>query len=233
MNVALIFAGGSGSRMGDTKKPKQFLEIYGKAIIIHSILNFEKHEDIDSIAVVCVEEWQEYFRGLLTKEGIKKVKWIVSGGLTGQQSIYNGVKAIYEDSKNPSEVIVLVSDGVRPHVSKEIISKNIACTIKNGTSATSTFATETIIEIDENNKVVKIPDRKTCMLSKAPQGFILEQLMEVHKKAIKDNKFDCTNSIELMKYYGYDIYVVEGTANNIKITTPFDINLYKTILDHE
>lgn len=229
MNIALIFAGGGGSRMGEVEKPKQFLEIDNRAIIVHSIMCFEAHEAIDGIAVVCIEEWIPYLEELLQDEGIKKVKWITKGGPTGQQSIYNGVKIVYDNVESPEDTILLVSDGVRPNVRQQVITDNIECVKKNGTSATSTYVTETIIEINQEGKVINIPDRRGCMLSKAPQGFWLKDLMDVHQMAIKENKFDCTNSIELMSYYGHDIYIVEDQADNIKITTPLDIDLLKVL----
>lgn len=230
-NVALIFAGGTGTRMKNDSIPKQFIEVNGKPIIIHTLLCFEKHDRIEAIAVVCIDEWQEYLKKQIEEEGITKVKWIVHGGPTGQQSIYNGVKAIYDDVHDSSKTIVLISDGVRPLVTYGIITKNIECVIKNGTSATSSYVTETIIEVDDVGKVIDIPNRKYCMSSKAPQGFFLNQLMEAHQKAIEENKFDCTNSIELMSYYGHTIYVVEDSSDNIKITTPMDLHLLKALLN--
>ncbi len=230
-SVALIFAGGSGTRMGKTIKPKQFLMLNGKAIIIRSILNFEQHNDIDAIAVVCLAEWQEYLRKLIDKEKIKKVKWIVPGGETGQQSIYNGLKIIYDNVENIANTIVLISDGVRPLVSKKIITENIKCVKKNGTSATSAFVPETIIEIDKNGRVSNIPDRSFCMASKAPQGYKLEQIMEAHHKAVAEKKFHFTNSLELMSNYGYEIHVVEDSRENIKVTTPEDLHICESILN--
>lgn len=230
-NVALIFAGGTGTRMKNDSIPKQFMEVNGKPIIIHTLLCFEKHDYIHAIAVVCIEEWQEYLKKQIKQEGITKVKWIVQGGPTGQQSIFNGVKAIYDDVADPSKTIVLINDGVRPLVTNEIISKNIDCVIENGTSATSSYVTETIIEVDVTGKVINIPNRKYCMSSKAPQGFFLSQLLEAHQKAIKENKFDCTNSIELMSYYGHAIYIVEDSNDNIKVTTPMDMHLLRALLN--
>ncbi len=230
MNVALLFAGGTGVRMGNGPLPKQFLEIEGKAVIVRTILAFEEHPEIDAIVVVCVEDWIDYLKELIDEEDFKKVVDIVGGGPSGQESIYNGVAAIYDFSEDKENTIVLVNDGVRPFVKGDIISRNIECVKEKGTSATSAFVQETIIIVDEDGLVKEIPDRRACMLSKAPQGFRLLDLMNAHQKAIKEGKFDCTNSIELMRYYGYPIYVVEDSHDNIKLTSQIDIHLANHIV---
>lgn len=231
MNYAVIFAGGIGNRMYTSKIPKQFIEISGKPIIIHTILNFEKNSSIDGICVICIASWIEKLKEMLEKEGIQKVRWIVEGAETGQQSIYKGIKAIYNDSENPKEDIVLINDGVRPFVEQDIILKNIECVKENGSSVTVCPVPETIVEVDTKNEIQHIPVRSQCYLSKAPQGFWLEELMEAHRMAISEKRFDCTNSAELMRRYGHQLFVVYDTDRNIKITTPTDIILMKGILD--
>lgn len=225
MNIAVIFAGGTGTRMKSGKTPKQFLELDGEPILIRTIMNFERHREIDAIAVVCLESWIDQLKILMKKSNIQKVRWIVSGGETGQQSIYNGLRAVADEIGIDKETIVLLNDGVRPIVSQEIISENIACVKKNGSSVTVCPVSETIVEINESGEIVHIPIRKNCYLSKAPQGFYLKELLEAHEKSILENRFDCTNSAELMKRYGHSLYVVYDTEKNMKITTPIDLKL--------
>src|SRR5690554_6681434 len=122
-NIALIFAGGSGTRMNSEGKPKQFVVLHGKEIIIHTIEKFENHDEVDAIVVVCVEEWMEHMRRILNKFQIKKVRWIVPGGRTGQESIFNGLKAISADCDSDS--LVLVHDGVRPRIDDRLFSHNM------------------------------------------------------------------------------------------------------------
>lgn len=232
MNYAVIFAGGVGTRMYNSNIPKQFIEVKGKPIIIHTILNFEKHDEIDGICVICVPGWIEKFKEMLNKENIKKVKWIVEGAATGQQSIYNGLKAIFDDSSNPGKDIVLINDGVRPFVSQQIITENINCVKKNGSSVTVCPVSETIVEIDELTTIQQIPNRSKCYLSKAPQGFFLNEIIEAHNKAMSEQRYDCTNSAELMRRYGHSLFTVNDTDMNIKITTPTDILLMETILEN-
>lgn len=233
MNYAIIFAGGIGKRMYTSKVPKQFMEVSGKPILIHTILNFERHKDIDGICVICIKGWTERLKEMLAKEGIQKVRWIVEGAETGQQSIYNGIKAVYEDSEMPENDIVLVNDGVRPFVDQTIISQNIECVRQHGSSVTVCPVPETIVEVGEDDSIEHIPIRSRCYLSKAPQGFWLKEIIEAHWKAQEEKRFDCTNSAELMRRYGHSLYVVYDSDKNIKITTPTDMVIMKGILDEE
>jgi 2-C-methyl-D-erythritol 4-phosphate cytidylyltransferase len=230
MNIALVFAGGRGLRMKNTERPKQFMEVEGKAVIIHALLCFERHKEMDSIAVVCLEEWQDYLRSLIQKAGITKVKWIVSGGDTGQESIYNGLKAIYEDCEEPKETVVLVSDGVRPYVSEGIITENLSCVRSYGASVTVAYVPENIVEIDEKGMINRLPIRSNCMFAKAPQCFLLEDLMTAHRKAVIDKKINFINSAELMNHYGYPMYVVVDSIDNLKITTQTDLYTFSEII---
>lgn len=230
MNVALVFAGGVGTRMKSYGKPKQLLELDGKSILVHTILNFENHRDIDAIVVVCLKDYIEAVREEIDKNNIKKVKWLVPGGETGQQSICNGLKKVYDEVHNPEEVIVLLHDGVRPIISADVISCNIECVKKYGSSVTVCPVSETIVEVDDRDLIYNIPIRKRCYLSKAPQGFYLSDLMRAHNRAIEENRFDCTNSAELMSRYGHSLHVVYDTDENIKITTPIDMIIWKGLM---
>lgn len=229
MNVALIFAGGTGQRMNSKTLPKQFLELHGKPIIIYTLEQFEYHNEIDAIVIVCVDGWHEYLNNKLNYFGIKKVKSIVSGGKTGQESIKNGIDEIHKLYEE--DTIVLIHDGVRPIIDNELISKNIACVKKNGNSITISPATETIVRIDENDKINTVIDRNKCRIAKAPQCFYLKDIYNAHNKAYKENKLDYIDSASLMKAYGYQLYTVEGSAENIKITTPVDFYIFRAIID--
>ena len=231
MNTALIFAGGAGTRMNSKTKPKQFLELNGKAIIIHTLEYFEKNDEIDNIAVVCIAEWIDYLKQLLERNFITKVRWIVPGGLSGQESIYNGLKVIYDACEEPKETVVLIHDGVRPLINEQLIYDNITCAKKFGSAITITPQTETIAIVSQNNEIDKITDRKLCRVAKAPQSFILENIMNAHKKAIADGNTNMVDSASLMKYYGYDLHTVDGPMENIKITTPVDFYIFRAIYE--
>lgn len=230
MNVALIFAGGTGTRMNTKSKPKQFLELNGKAIIVHTIENFENHPEIDAICVVCIEPWIGYLKEILARDFIKKVRWIVPGGETGQDSIRNGLEAIEKDCKD-SDSVVLIHDGVRPLINDKLISDNIAKVRECGSAITVTPAIETIVTMDNQDEITKITDRKQCFLARAPQSFFVKDIMEAHRKAIAEGIHDMIDSASLMKHYGHSLFTVNGPAENIKITTPMDFYLFRAIYE--
>lgn len=229
MNIGVIFAGGVGRRMHSKELPKQFLEIYNKPIIIHTIEIFEKNENIDAIVVVCVEEWIEYFKSLVCKFRLDKIKRIVPGGKTGQMSIYNGLLAAKEISGN-SETIVLIHDGVRPLISSDLLTRNIEDVNKYGTSITSGIVKETIVEIDDSGNIKLVPDREHSRVAKAPQCFYLKDILSAHKQAQKEGVTTFIDSCTMMKHYGYQLHMTDGPYENIKITTPDDFYTMRAIL---
>ncbi|MET2950706.1 IspD/TarI family cytidylyltransferase [Vibrio owensii] len=227
--IALIFAGGVGTRMGNKGLPKQFLEVHRKPVIIYTLEHFEKNSQISSIVISCKKEWIDYLANLITKFNISKVKFIVEGGETGQESIYNGLRYIYDNYNNES--IVLIHDGVRPVINQSIIDLNIESVIKYGSAITSCPPVETFVCIDKDNKVRGVHDRTLSRLAKAPQSFYLKDIFEVHQKAMSDGYFQAIDSCSLMSHYGYNVHLVEGISENIKITTPMDFFLFKSILE--
>ena len=230
MNLALIFAGGVGKRMGNSGIPKQFLRLYGKEIIIYTLEIFENNENIDGVVISCLEEKIELLKKLIVKYEFKKVKSIVSGGKTGQESIYNGLKELEKYySKND---IVLIHDGVRPLINNETVNNNIELVKQKGNAITTAPAIETIIKLEEEKDVIKdIFNRSECYMARAPQSFFLGDILEKHRKAIKDKKNDFIDSASLMSYYGESLNILNGPVENIKITTPSDFYIFKAILD--
>lgn len=229
MNVAVIFAGGTGQRMNSKTKPKQFLELHGKPILVYTLEQFQQHKDIDAIVLVSIESWKTYCKELIDKYHLTKVVAVVSGGTTGQESIYKGLIKVEELYSKDS--IVLIHDGVRPLVDEDTLSKAVVCTLKHGSAITVSPAIETVVLKNENGKVGQIVDRSQCQLAKAPQCFILKDILTAHRKAVKDKKNDFIDSAFLMQYYGYVLHTVEGTPENIKITTPGDFYIFKAIVD--
>ena len=228
MNTALIFAGGTGTRMGSAGRPKQFLELHGKPIIIHTLEHFDRHPQIDAIAVVCIAGWVDYLKELLVRFHIKKVRWIVPGGETSQEYTRAGL-GILEANCDPRDTIVLIHDGVRPLITEKVISDNIAAVKEYGNAITAAPAIETIITVDENEDVTELIDRQSCRLARAPQSFYLSDIIAMHQKAMADNYDKMINSASLMIHYGVKLHLVEGPAENIKITTPSDFYIFKAI----
>ena len=153
MNIAVIFAGGVGSRMHSKERPKQFLEMYNKPIIIHTLEYFQNHPMIDAIVVVCIESWIPYLKELLYKFRIGKVKAVVPGGETGQLSIFHGLKAAKEIAEN-KRAIVLIHDGVRPLITEKLITDNIESVKMYGSAITSAKVKETILVVDEKDSSI-------------------------------------------------------------------------------
>lgn len=229
MNVALIFAGGVGSRMNSKAKPKQFLELHSKPIIIHTIELFEKHNNIDAIVVSCVEDWIDYLKNQLLHFHIKKVVSVVPGGETGQASIFNGLLEI--ERLFPSNSIVLIHDGVRPLINEKIITDNIETVRIFGSAITAAPTTETFVLTDDNQEVANVPSRSHSRLAKAPQSFYLEDIIGVHRRALEDGISNSIDSCTLMKSYGKKLKLIEGPVENIKITTPIDFYIFKAIFE--
>lgn len=231
MNYALIFAGGVGSRMNTKAKPKQFLEISGKPIIIRTIEYYEENQNIDSICLVCVAEWIEYTYKLLEKYNIKKVRWILPGGKTALESQHKGLEKISSECGCEKEDVVLIHDGVRPLISNELIDNCIESVLKYGSAITVSPAIETIVCTDNNDMIESTISRDKCKLARAPQAFFLKDIINVHNKAISDGKHSYIDSASLMMAYGYKLHIVDGPSENIKVTNPSDFYITRALLD--
>lgn len=229
MNIGVIFAGGVGSRMHSKERPKQFLEIYNKPIIVHTIEHFQKNSLIDAVVVVCVEDWIDYFKNLVYKYRLDKVVKIVPGGETGQLSIYNGLLAAKEVSNN-ERTIVLIHDGVRPLINQELLTKNIGAVLSFDSSITSGIVKETIVEIDDDGGIRTVPDRAHSRVAKAPQCFWIDDILSAHEKALSEGICDFIDSCTMMQHYGFKLHMTDGPYENIKITTPDDFYTMRAIL---
>ena len=231
-NYAVIFAGGAGRRMHTKSRPKQFLEYQGKPIIIYTLELFDNHPLIDGIVVACVEEWIPFLEKMLKKFEINKVKKIVHGGMSGQESIYKGLVAASEFSHG-SDDVVLIHDGVRPLITEQTITDNIEMVRKEGSCITCIPATETFIVTQEDGGL-DIPTRANSMIARAPQSFYLRDILSVHERARKEGRNDFIDSCSMMHHYGHKLGRVIGPMENIKITTPTDYFIFKAMVEvHE
>ena len=233
MNIAVIFAGGSGNRMHTKSRPKQFLEYNGKPIIIYTLELFDNHPFIDAIVVVCIESWIPFLEKMLKKFEINKVVKVVPGGATGQESIFNGLVEAENYSRKGSDTVVLIHDGVRPLITEETITDNINTVRDKGNCITCIPATETfIVKQDDGN--LEIPARANSLIARAPQSFYLKDIISAHRNAIKEGRKDFIDSCTMMSHYGYKINTILGPMENIKITTPTDYFIFKAMVDvHE
>lgn len=231
MNIAIIFAGGSGVRMG-AGVPKQFLEINGKPIIIHTLQLFQYHKMIDKIYVSVLEDYIPYMEELVELYRINKVKKVLAGGKTAQDSIYNALK--YAQKENPEDSIVLLHDGVRPFVSYEVISENIKSVKKFGNAITCCPSFETIIISENGNEVQNVPYRKNTYTAQAPQSFYLKEIIQAHEN-IRNSPNGYDNMVDactIIKSQGIQAHLVKGNQGNIKVTTPEDVYIFRALLQY-
>lgn len=231
MNIAVIFAGGVGSRMHSKERPKQFLEMYNKPIIIHTLEHFQNHSMIGAIIVVCIESWIPYLNDLLYKYRIEKVRKVVPGGETGQLSIYNGLKAAKE-VVGKEKSIVLIHDGVRPLITEKLITDNIESVRNYSSAITTAKVKETILVVNEEDSSIDyVPSRNNSRVAKAPQSFWLDDILSTHEKALSKNETSWIDSCTMMQEYGFKMHLIDGPAQNIKITTPEDFYTMRAILE--
>lgn len=228
MNIAVIFAGGSGVRMHTKSRPKQFLELNGKPIIIYTLEQFDNHPLIDAIVVACIKEWIPFLEKMLRKFEINKVVKIVEGGKTGQDSIYNGLCAAEEYAAG-KDATVLIHDGVRPLITEETITDNVKEVERSGSCITCIPATETFI-VKKDDGGLEIPERNNSLIARAPQSFKLTDILSSHRRALKEGKHDFIDSCTMMSHYGYKLGTIIGPMENIKITTPTDFFVLRAMV---
>lgn len=223
--IALIFAGGTGQRMG-ADIPKQFLKVHGKEIILHTLELFEINDEIDDIYVACIESWIDELKKLVNMYTITKVRKIFPGGETGQDTIFIGLNEIKKDNDN---AIVLIHDGVRPLVSQETINNCIKCTTENGNAITVSESYETPIISNDGKKVNEMLERSKVYTAQAPQCFYLNDILHIHELERKDNinYVGIVDSCGLMFKHNVLCHMIVGNRGNIKVTTPSD---YCTLL---
>lgn len=231
MNIALIIAGGSGNRMGQDI-PKQFISIYDKPIIIYTLEGFQKHPMIDAIEVVCIAGWESVLQAYAKQFGISKLKWVVQGGKTGQESIRNGVFNLEKHCSGDD--VVIVHDGIRPLIDEEVLSDVIICCQKNGNAVTSLPYNEQIFVIDSDNEKTTsqfIPREKLRRVQ-TPQAYLFEKLdwayHEAFEKEIGIYGSSYTNT--MMVELGEKLYFAAGSDKNIKLTTKDDLEMFKGYL---
>lgn len=232
MNIAIIFASGKGTRMG-SEIPKQFLEINGKPILLHTVELFQYNSSIDKIYISTLKDYIPYVERLVKSNDMNKVVSVIEGGKTAQDSIYNALKKA--ESENPSDSIVLLHDGVRPFVSSDVITANIEGVKKNGNAITSIPAFETVMISNDKNVINDVTIRDQTFIGQAPQSFYLKDIIDAHEK-IRNSENGYTNMVDactIFRSLGKKVYLVLGNRGNIKITTPEDVYTFKAFLQYK
>ncbi|MEY8426302.1 IspD/TarI family cytidylyltransferase [Lachnospiraceae bacterium 46-15] len=232
MNVAIIIAAGQGHRMRQ-EIPKQFINVYDKPVVIYTLESFQRHPDIDAIEVVCLDGWQDLLRAYAKQFGITKLKWIVSGGGTAQESIRNGVFALKEECEDDD--IVIIHDGIRPLVDESILSDVILKCREYGNAVTSLPYNEQIFVIKDEKSTSQYIPRETLRRVSTPQAYTYEKLVWAYTKAFEEEIgiYGSSYTNTMMVDLGEVLYFAAGSDKNIKLTTKDDLELFKGYLRTE
>ena len=229
MTIAIIIAGGSGSRMGQDI-PKQFLNVYDKPVLIYTLEGFQKHPEIDAIEVVCLDGWHDVLWAYARQFGITKLKWVVSGGNSGQESIRNGVYFL-EDKCSPEDIIV-IHDGIRPLVEPAVLTDVIVKCHQFGNAVTSLPYNEQIFVVDDEQSTTKYIPRETLRRVATPQAYRVGKLDWAYHKAFEEEIgiYGSSYTNTMMVELGERLYFASGSDKNIKLTTKDDFDLFKAYL---
>lgn len=226
-----ILAGGSGTRMGNTEMPKQFLMLGDRPIIIHTIEQFLINQSFSKIVVCCPKEWVSYAEDLLEKYNIdtERVE-VTAGGATRNDTIINGCKLIEEKYGLTDKDIIVTHDAVRPFVNQRILDDNIKLAKKYDAVDTVIPATDTIVYSKDGKIITEIPDRKECYQGQTPQTFNIKKLMELFDSLTKKEKEILTDGCKIFSLKGENVGLVDGEVYNIKLTTLYDLKIARAIL---
>ena len=229
MNFAIIFAGGSGVRMG-SDIPKQFLELDGKPVLAHTLELFQRHPLVDGIYLVVNTDYQEEARQLAERHSITKLLGITEGGSSAQESIYNGLA--YVAARQSEDAVVLLHDGVRPYVLPEVITANIEAVTRFGSAITYTPCYETVVLSKDGSSIDSIPYRRESYTAQAPQSFRLGEILAAHERIRRrpEGYTDMVDQATICFTLGIPVHLVPGNRGNVKITTPEDIVILEALL---
>lgn len=229
MNVAIIIAGGSGQRMGQDI-PKQFINVYDKPVLVYTLDSFQRHPQVDAIELVCIDGWHDVAWAYAKQFNISKLRWIISGGATGQESIRNGVFHL-EGICAPEDTII-IHDGIRPLVDASVLSDVIIKCQQYGNAVTSLPYNEQIFVMDDEVSTTQYIPRETLRRVSTPQAYRFEKLDWAYHEAfekeigIYGSAYTNTMMVEL----GERLYFAAGSDKNIKLTTKDDLEMFKAYL---
>ena len=226
-NIALITAAGKGTRLVGFGLPKQFIRINGKPMLVYSLEAFNKCDLIDEIYIITSKEYIEEVKKLSHQYGINKLKDVVEGGQTRQQSVYHGLIAI-KNHDGQDEDIVLIHDAARPLIDESIIKDNIQACLEFDAVETAIPATDTIVKSSEGKIVDEIPNREGFYQVQTPQTFRLKLILDAHKRF--ESLKIATDDAQLVHNFGKSVHLVEGNKKNLKVTTIEDLNIINALL---
>lgn len=227
----VVLAGGKGTRMGNVEKPKQFMEVGGKPIIIHTIEKFAVYPEFEKVIVLSPKQWIPHTKDIIGKY-IKNTEKIVviEGGATRNETIMNAIGYIEENHRLNDETIIVTHDSVRPFVTHRILEENVYYAKEFGATDTVIPATDTIVESTDHACITQIPDRTVMYQGQTPQSFHAKRLREVYQALTPEEKEILTDACKILVMKGEKVHLVEGEVFNIKITYPYDLRVAKSIL---
>lgn len=231
MVFGLVLAGGIGSRMGNVDKPKQFLHIGDKPIIVHTVEKFCINSKLEKVIVLTPEQWINYTKDLFAKylpEGDKVV--VIQGGAMRNETIMNGIRYIEENYGLDEDTVIVTHDAVRPFVTQRIIDENIRLACEGTATDTVVPATDTIVETQDGETIASVPDRANLYMGQTPQSFKARTFKELYLSLTEEEKQILTDACKVFVMKGQKVTLVPGETFNIKVTYPYDLQLAETLL---
>lgn len=231
MTVALLTAAGTGTRMGQDV-PKQFLHVQDKPIIVYTMERFQNNPQIDAMVVVTLPHWVDFVWAYAKQFNITKLRWVVPGGETGQESIHNGLSAVAKDC-DPKDVVMMIHDGNRPMVNDDIIADSIAVFKEHGSAVAVIPCTEVVFkDMSGISSLEQIP-REELWRTQTPHTYTLEKLLWAHDESVKRGLKQTAASCQLMSMLGEVTWFSKGSEKNLKLTTMDDMDIFKALLSTE
>ena len=232
MNIAVVIAGGSGRRMNQDI-PKQFINVYDKPVLIYTLEGFQNHPEIDAIEVVCLDGWHDILKAYAKQFHISKLKWVISGGRTGQESIRNGI--FHLEGKCEKDDIIVIHDGIRPLIDASVLSDVIIKCRMYGNAVTSMPYHEQIFKVKDEISTEEYIPRETIRRISTPQAYRFETIDLAYHEAFEKNigLHGSSYANTLMVDLGQRLYFAAGSDRNIKLTTKDDLELFKACLKLE
>lgn len=233
MVFGVILAGGIGSRMGNVEKPKQYLKVGDKPIIVHTIEKFYVHDAFEKLIVLCPKQWMEHTKNLISKhlkEGKDHVV-VLEGGTTRNETIMNSIRYIEENYGVDDDTLLVTHDSVRPFLTYRIIEENIKYGKEYGAVDTVIPATDTIVASEDGKVISNVPDRSKMYQGQTPQTFNAKKLKELYYSLSEEEKEILTDASKIFVIKGEKVHLVQGEVFNIKITYPYDLKVAESLLN--
>lgn len=227
----VIKAGGTGVRMQPCERPKQFIEVDGKPIILYTLEQFQRNAQVEGICVSCIRGWEGYLMDFAERYGVTKLRWIVEGGVLAQASVDNGIQAIAPYCQEDD--IVIIHDAVRPMVAQKLIDRAIDVAMETGASVVTAPCVETMLWSEDGKHCKKTYARNKLYQSRAPQAYRFETLREAYRKAREMGITDSLSTDDLFLRLGLPIEIIVGSVHNIKITTPDDVKMFQAMVAYK